>query len=93
LVEQPRNLNIGCGGVFHPAWINIVTTARREAVGAERRSARCMPLEELVEKGATEKGSTYVDASSSVEVVSLEQYEQGPAGQYLRLVAFKVSHR
>lgn len=22
-MEQPRNLNIGCGGVFHPAWINI----------------------------------------------------------------------
>ena len=22
-MEQPRNLNIGCGGVFHPAWVNI----------------------------------------------------------------------
>lgn len=22
-MEQPRNLNIGCGGLFHPAWINI----------------------------------------------------------------------
>ena len=34
----------------------------------------------------------FVDASWSVEVISLVEYEGAPAGQYIRLVAFKGSH-
>lgn len=34
----------------------------------------------------------FIDASWSVEVMSLVQYEGAPAGQYIRLVAFKGSH-